>query len=868
VIRKERETIKYFHPPMTSVQSLVERNILPFVEKPLRYTGGELNVVKKDLSAVALHGVLCFPDLYDLGMSHLGIQILYHIINKNPAWALSRCFTPWIDAEKLMREQGIPLYALEYWNPLAEADWIGFSVQYELQYSNIINMLDLAQIPVRSCDRDENDPIVIAGGPCVANPEPLAEFIDAFAIGDGEETIVAICSFMEKAKQEHLPRAAVLHGLSGISGVYVPSLCQVSGNGSYLVCRPSETLPVRAAKVISLAREYYPPKPIVPLMNVVHHRLGIEVMRGCTHGCRFCSAGVYYRPVREKTAEALLREIEEGISATGWRDVGLMSLSSADYSCFGELLAGSRSLKDRYHIAFSLPSTRIDALTGEQIDLLTAGSQVSSMTIAPEAGSERLRTVINKDFTDEAIYRVVTALLSRNVQTIKLYFMIGLPTETQEDIDAIVNMVAKIAGLASAASRRRSVNVSLSPFSPKPHTPFQWEAMDAVEILEQKNHFIKNSLRRCKNVRVSYRRIATTLLETVMARGDRRICSVIFNAWKRGARFDGWDEQFQFERWVEAAREASVDFTSFLDSIPLEQELPWAVVDTGVSVGFLQKERERALNREITTDCRLGECLNCGVCDTKIQRKIAGAGATARAAVPQVTYGRTPVKKTPATFRYRFVYSKGPGVRFLGHLDMVAVFIRALIASGCECAFSQGFQPHPKVSFGPPLACGCTALAEAFDVTTVARFDVPVDVINTMLPGDLSVRSCVPIYEGEASLTASIKAAIYRFTPLESIAPQELAKRIAAALEANELRVRVVKNEKGTVKNVRPMIKTLEVDRSDYAVSFTAVLSHEPGATCKPSELIRVLFPERSFTDFITCREKCLVERQGDLVPV
>lgn len=853
---------------MTSTQSLVERKLLPFVEKPLRYSGGELNAVKKDLLAVKLHGVLCFPDLYDLGMSHCGIQILYHIINKNPDWVLSRCFSPWVDAEKLMRELGIPLYSLEYFSPLAEADWIGFSVQYELQYTNILNMLDLGGIPVRGCERNENDPIVIAGGPCMTNPEPLAEFIDAFAIGDGEETIVAMCSVMEKRRQEGMSRAAVLRGLSGVSGVYVPSLNPVSRKGRYLVCEASGALPVRAAKVAALAQEHYPTKPVVPLMNVVQHRLGIEVMRGCTHGCRFCSAGVYYRPVREKTPEALVREIEAGVAATGWRDVGLMSLSSADYSCFGKLLSGSLSLRDRYHIAFSLPSTRIDALTSEQTDLFTAVSPLTSLTIAPEAGSERLRKVINKDFSDEAVYGVITALLSRNVQTIKLYFMIGLPTETQADIEAIVGMVTKIAGLARAASLRRSVNVSLSPFSPKPHTPFQWEAMDALASLEKKNLFIKNSLRHLKNVRVSYRRIATTLLESVMARGDRGIGAVILGAWKRGARFDGWDERLQFERWVEAAREASVDFTSYLDAIPLEQELPWAAVNTGVTAHFLMQERQRALNLEITPDCRTGVCLACGVCDAGIGRRIVGADTADLGSAPSISYGRMPARKDPIPFRYRFVYSKGKAVRFLGHLDMVSVLIRALIASGCDCAFSQGFQPHPKVSFGPPLACGCIALAEAFDVTTTARFEVPVETINAMLPADLRIRSYAPLHEGGESLTASIKAAFYRFTPLDAITPQELLHRTASALDTDDLPVRVVKNEQEAIKNIRPMIKTLAVDNRDIAASFTATLSLDPRATCKPLELIKALFPERLFTDFLTCRETCLVERQGKLVPV
>lgn len=851
------------------LNAVLERDVLPFVEKPLRYAGDELNVVRKDLSKVVLHGVFCFPDLYEIGMSHLGLQIIYSIVNREPSWALSRCFHPWIDMEAKMRELRIPLYSLEYRTPLREADWVGFTVQYELHATNILNMLDLAGIPLLRRGRSREDPLVIAGGPCMGNPEPLADFIDAFVVGDGEEAVVDICRIMEEKKKAKTGREETLASLAAVRGVYVPALYQAVKHGMFLVPDRRGTPPVRAAKVPLLLDKYYPARQLVPLIDVVHHRLAVEVMRGCTRGCRFCSAGMYYRPVREREAVALGREIEEAIAATGWRDVGLLSLSTADCSCLNALLAAAGSLKRRCRIAFSLPSTRIDALTPEQFDCVASLSPVSSLTIAPEAGSERLRRTINKEFSDEAVFAAVRTLFGRGVKTIKLYFMTGLPTEESTDIEAIAGMVHRIAGMARAASHRRRINVSLSPFSPKPHTPFQWEAMDSPESLDIKNKAIKGAMGSHGNVKVSYRDAQMTLLETVIARGDRSIGTVIHNAWKKGARFDGWDDRFVFDRWVEAAREASVDFTCYTGQIPVGQELPWSVIDTGVSNEFLLKELGRSRTGSITVDCRRGTCASCGVCDAELKPRLACSAGTLT--VPDGSPEAAATAETSLllqkTYRYRVIYSKGAAIRFLGHLDMTSVFHRALVSEGFDLVYSQGFEPRPKVSFGPPLPFGVLGEAEGFDMALKRPIAGDPLRVNTMLPPGLRVLFMMPLDRAGLSLSASITAGKYRFTPVVGMDASETRKRVNDVLKSAALPVIVSKNGSTMTKDIRPLIRELRIDERDCRV-VEAVLALEPGATCKPSELMTALFPGRRFADFIVARNACLIKKKKMLAGI
>ncbi len=836
----------------------IERKVLPVVQKPMRYMGGELNCVKKELLKVNLHGVFCFPDLYDIGMSHFGLQILYHIINKRDNWALSRAFQPWTDAEAVLRENSIPLYTLEYFTPVKEADWVGFTIQYELQYTNVLNMLDLSGITLFQDKRSESEPIIIAGGPCVSNPEPLSLYIDAFAIGDGENTIVAVCEILEKMKNNGASRKQKLDALSNIPGIYIPSLCESKQEKKFII--PDMNVQIRAAKVNQLENSNYPSKPIVPLMDVIHNRLSIEVMRGCTRGCRFCSAGTYYRPVRERDPQQILESIQTGVSETGWKEVGLLSLSTADYTCLSSLLTLSSEIKKSYHLSLSLPSTRIDALTEEQLKLLNSVSPVSSMTIAPEAGSIRLRKVINKDFSDEEIISTVDKLLANNIQTLKIYFMIGLPTETMQDIDAIISLVNTIAGKVRAVSKRRSVNVSISPFSPKPHTPFEREQMEKPEILLEKGRYIKYSLKNLKNVKVSYRNPEITYLETVMARGDKDVGVLLYNAWKNGAKFDGWDECFDFRRWITTAEKKQIEIAKYIQLIEDSQVLPWKMISTGVSQKFLFEERNRALQKISTPDCRISQCSACGVCGNSLQpvlrkEKIISVNTLAK---PLHENKDKPINE----HRYRIYYEKGELMRFLGHLDMSAIINRSFQMGRIPLAFSQGYNPHPKVSFGPPLPLGVAGKNEALDIVTTEPVSIDLQLLNKWLPYGLSLNSIITLHEKECSLNASIKAARYHFTALDRY-PDVDSKDLFEKVMKNEiLEYEYEKNGQHIKKNLRDGIIDLKIVNKN---SFEAVLALQDGITCKPSELIKVLFNNFSLNDFLAYRMECFSRKMNNL---
>ncbi len=598
------------------MQQKLIRDILPRVSKPARYTGGELNSIKKNWDSSGVKMLLAFPDVYEVGMSHVGSKILYGLVNEKTNHLLERCYAPWPDMEAIMREEGIPLYSLESFQPIENFNIIGFSLQYELSLTNVLNMLDLGRIPVLAKDREAQHPIVIGGGPVCANPEPFADFFDALVIGDGEEVLLEILDLVQGCRG--VPRPDLLMQMAQLDGVYVPSLYEVqyASQGRFESIKPLESKAperVRRRVVKSLDKAYFPEKPVVPYMSVVHDRAVLEVMRGCQRGCRFCHAGMVYRPVRERRLNTLLAQAEAQIRSTGYDEVSLVSLSTLDFSQVKPLVS---ELVQRYRpegIGVALPSLRVDQFS---VDLANEVQKVrkTTLTLAPEAGTQRLRDVINKNVTEEQLMDAVEAAFSSGWTALKLYFMMGLPRENYEDLDGIIDLLVKVKGRGDElAPRRVEIRASLACFVPKAHTPFQWRPQDSIAELREKRRYL--SRRRLKGIKLSFHDEETSFLEGAIARGDRRMAQVIHRAWQKGCRFDGWSEHFRFPAWQEALAECGVDPDFYVTrGVGYDEALPWDFIDTGIDKEFLIREDELANSGMSSSDCRHEGCNDCGVC--------------------------------------------------------------------------------------------------------------------------------------------------------------------------------------------------------------------------------------------------------------
>lgn len=596
--------------------------LLAQVEKPVQYMGGEFNAVMKDPSSVQVRYAFLFPDTYDVGMSHLGMKILYHTINKRAdAWC-ERVFSPWVDMADKMRESGVPLFSLESRTPVKEFDLLGITLQYEMSFTNILEALDLAGIPLRAADRTDG-PFVICGGPCAYNPEPLAPFVDLFVLGDGEvSTHQTIDAYLEW-KKSGLPRSEYLRIASKIPGVYVPSYYDVSyrpdGTIDSITPKDGTGAPelVMKALVNDLTPADYPEKLIVPYGEIVHNRIMLEIFRGCTRGCRFCQAGMIYRPVRERSLERLMELAEKLVNATGYDEISLMSLSSGDYSCLPELAHQMVEKFARRRVKISLPSQRIDNVLTDTLKE-TQKVRKTALTLAPEAGTQRLRDVINKGVTEEDLIRSVTDAFEQGWSAVKLYFMLGLPTETDEDVLGIAHLADVVRKCYFSVPKEKRapglrITVSASVFVPKNFTPFQWAAQLEYDEVVRRQQLLRRALSSIKGVDFKYHAPDLSLVEAVFARGDRRLADALERAWRLGCRFDGWTEQFHYDVWMRAFAETGIDPAFYAHrQRPDDEVFPWEHLDSGVSREFLLREWHKAQNGEITRDCRKG-CVGCGV---------------------------------------------------------------------------------------------------------------------------------------------------------------------------------------------------------------------------------------------------------------
>ena len=764
-------------------------SILPKVAKPTRYLGIERNLVRKPWDEVTLHVALAFPDAYEIGMSHQGSQILYHLVNRRSDACCERAYAPMPDMADALRASGVPLYSLESYRPLADFEVVGITLQSELNYVNVPYLLDLAGITRRAEARAEAEPIVLGGGPCTANPEPVADFFDAILIGDAEASLDAMLDVIRDARAAHRPRLELLRLLAGVRGVYVPRLYswqpwRPDAAPAWQALDDAAPLPVPRVFVDRLDPADQPERPIVPFAEVIQERLGMEIMRGCTQGCRFCQAGYWYRPVREHDPEVVADRMMRQVREQGYEEIGLLSLSSADYSQIEPLVYSLAERLEDQRVSVSLPSLRADAFS---VGLAEAVSRVrkSGFTFAPETGSDRLRRVINKTFTNADMVKAAEAAFAKGWNLLKIYAMIGLPTETDDDLEELAVLAEELVRVGRRARGRAvEVKVSVGCFVPKAWTAFQWQPFVPVDEQHRRIRLLRDRFRRIRGARLTWSDPEESALEALLSRGDRRLSGTIERAHDLGAVFDGWSDHRNPEAWRQAIEETGVDLARELGERGFGETLPWDLIDAGVRKSYLRAEWRRALKEIQTEDCKWGHCTRCGIPgdgeDTQLAPQslpILGEPLAEAQRPKAAAYRLRPEPRTPpvrqATVqppvfkRYRLRFAKTGDVRFLSHRQVMDALERALRAAGAPARFTEGFNPHIRLSMGPALALGHEGLAEPFDLDCTAPLTpAHLAAINRVLPTGLHITVADELLQGAPSLGKVAAAARYRVAGL------------------------------------------------------------------------------------------------------
>lgn len=793
--------------------------LLRGAEKPSRYIGAEVNAVRKDKADIRF--LLAFPDTYEVGMSHLGLQILYSILNEIPYIAAERCFAPWPDREKQLREGGIPLTSLESRAPLANFDIIGFSLQYELSYTNLLNMLDLGGIPLKRDERKGGYPLIIAGGPCCFNPAPLADYMDAFVVGEGEEVVGEIVAAIREGKKKSLSRNHMIKELAKIPGIYVPAV------------HKKKTI-IKKRTVPDLNPWKHPKNPVVPLMQTIHDRVTLEIARGCTRGCRFCQAGMLWRPYRERNTSLLMEMAERMLQATGHEEISLLSLSSGDYSCIEPLVTNLMNTYSQKRVAVALPSLRVESLNTTLMEEIKR-TRKTSFTLAPEAGTDRMRLIINKGNTSEDLLATVDKIFAAGWKSIKLYFMLGLPHETREDWEGIVNLGYEA---LRAARNRGQVTVSLSTFVPKPHTPFQWHRQISLEETYERQNFIRNRIKN-RNLSVKWHDARMSFLEGIFSRGDESVGAILEKAFRKGCRFDGWSDILNFDLWQEAIMEAGINPEDFLRERATGEKLPWDNIDCGVNREFLLDEKQKSEEQTVTEDCRFDGCRDCGVCDFSAIKNIPAEEDENKNILPSppVAY-KVPVREA----KYRFTFGKTGRAGLLSHLELSAALLRALRRSSLAVSYTLGFHPHPKISFATATSVGMESREEYMDVIALeysSDLHSLKTEINSALPEGIDILEIRKLSPEEKSISQILEGFVYELTlpnDIDSSRLISIEENIGNFLAASAFDIPKETKGKTVIKNIRPFVQSLILDSENKKVKVALTFLQEGSA--RPSDII------------------------------